>query len=353
MKPRVLFVLKRREDYHQDPSYSEQGISTGLLNSATFVKDMLANAGVESKLVVVVDNNCIDREVHAFKPTHVVIEALWVVPEKFDVLQRLHPKVKWIIRFHSEMPFIAMEGIAMRWLFGYMERKNVYVSANAPRFLNELQAILSAKGYSKEEVERRVVYLPNYYPVDNIVFPRPRKDKSTFNIGCFGAVRPLKNHLIQAVAALKFAEKRKTKLRFHINVGRVEQKGDPILHNLVGLFNNLSEKGHELVMHQWMSHDKFTQVVRQMDIGMQVSFTETFNIVTADLVTNGVPVVLTKEMPWAVTGFSSSVDSDEMACVLEYAWAFRHYNVFANTVGLKKYVDKTERIWVKWFEGTC
>ena len=38
---KVLFVLKRREDYTLDPSYSSEGVSTGLLNSATFVNDML------------------------------------------------------------------------------------------------------------------------------------------------------------------------------------------------------------------------------------------------------------------------------------------------------------------------
>ena len=36
---------------------------------------------------VVVDNNGIDKEITEYKPTHVFIEGLWVVPEKFDVLK--------------------------------------------------------------------------------------------------------------------------------------------------------------------------------------------------------------------------------------------------------------------------
>src|ERR1017187_3457174 len=104
---RVLFVLKRREDYAIDDSYSGKGISTGLLNSATFVKDMLLIQGLDSELVVVTDNNGIDAEVSRYKPTHVIIEALWVVPEKMDELVALHSTVTWIIRYHSEAPFLA------------------------------------------------------------------------------------------------------------------------------------------------------------------------------------------------------------------------------------------------------
>lgn len=55
---------------------------------------MLNRNGIESKVVVVIDNNCIDKEVTAFKPTHAIIEGLWVVPEKFDVLKKLHPTIK-------------------------------------------------------------------------------------------------------------------------------------------------------------------------------------------------------------------------------------------------------------------
>jgi hypothetical protein len=71
---------------------------------------MLQKSGIESKLSVCTDNNDIDREVNLYKPTHVIIEALWVVPTKFAVLTKLHPKVQWILRLHSEMPCMAGAG---------------------------------------------------------------------------------------------------------------------------------------------------------------------------------------------------------------------------------------------------
>ena len=111
-KKKILFILKRREDYN-GIIHSHVGLSTGLFNSASFMNDMLNDAGVESKLVVVEDNNRIDSEVYKYKPTHVIIEALWVVPSKFAILADLHPTVKWIVRLHSELPFLANEGIAL------------------------------------------------------------------------------------------------------------------------------------------------------------------------------------------------------------------------------------------------
>ena len=118
--PKVLFILKRRSDYNAI-EHSNIKLSTGLYNSAEYMNTMLNESGIESHIVVVVDNNCIDREVTKYNPTHVVIEALWVVPDKFEVLHKLHPKVNWIIRLHSEIPFIANEGMAIDWLFKYNE----------------------------------------------------------------------------------------------------------------------------------------------------------------------------------------------------------------------------------------
>ena len=104
-KERVLFICKIRSNFY--------GPSFGLINSCRFIANALEANGVEAKVVPVVDNSDIDREVHKFKPTHVFIEALWVVPSKFEELIPLHPKKKWFVRIHSKVPFLANEGMAM------------------------------------------------------------------------------------------------------------------------------------------------------------------------------------------------------------------------------------------------
>lgn len=349
-KSRVLFILKRREDYSQDPSYSKQGVSTGLWNSARLVCEMLNRNDIDSKLVEVIDNNCIDKEVTAYKPTHVIIEALWVVPDKFAILSKLHPTVKWVIRLHSETPFMANEGIAYEWIRDYLKYPNVILSANAKRMLQEVRFLVKEQhGLSEKEAKEKVIFLSNYYYPQNMHIPKIPKDHSIINVGCFGAIRPLKNHMIQAIAALMFAKKLGRKLHFHINTGRNEMKGDPILKNLISMFEGLKDAGHVLHLHQWMPHPEFLEVVKTMDIGLQVSFTETFNIVSADLAACNIPIVVSEEVMWAVPFYASPTSSKDIVKKLEITWFFKKLFAAANKVLLRIYSMCSEKLWVKYF----
>src|SRR5271166_4089332 len=172
---KVLFILKRKEHYGPYDPYptpepyplttddmSGSGLMTGLYNSAKFVADMLNVNGIEAKIVVVTDNNDIDREVHDYKPTHVIIEALWVVPSKFSVLIKLHPTVKWFIRLHSAIPFLSNEGIAMQWIFDYTQYQNVAVSCNDIRLYRELDELFEIR---QIEPSDKLFYQPNFYPL--------------------------------------------------------------------------------------------------------------------------------------------------------------------------------------------
>jgi len=346
---KVLFILKRREDYNGIAN-SHIGLSTGLYNSASFVNDMLTSLGIESVLEVAIDNNCIDRLVTKHKPTHVIIEALWVVPTKFAVLSKLHPRVKWIIRLHSEMPFMAGEGMAMDWLGDYSGFPNIFIGVNAPRMMREVRLYLQMRNkWTNQQTKDRVIYLPNYYP-QNYVTKKIDKNKDTIDIACFGAIRLLKNHMVQAVAALDFANQIGKKLRFHINVGRIEMQGQPSMHNLMGIFEQISNTGHELVNHTWCPREDFLKICAQMDIGMQCNFSETFNIVSADLISQGVPVVGSVEIPWAVHPCCANpTDSEDIVRKLKLAYRFPRLNVIANQVSLTAYTNNTAKIWNKYF----
>jgi len=351
---RILFILKRREDYN-DIAHSPKGLSTGLFNSASFMVDMLnVKCGIDARIEVAIDNNCLDRLVTKHRPTHVIIEALWVVPSKFDVLTKLHPSVKWMVRLHSEMPFMAGEGIAMNWIADYLTHKNVSVGVNAPRMLDEVRTYIGmgpGREWPAALVESRVVYMPNYYPQS---YWRPKgiiKKLEYVDVGCFGAIRPLKNHLMQAIGALKFAGYNKKKLRFHVNVGRSEMKGEPVLHNLQSLFMQVNGSGHELICHEWTNREQFLQLCRQMDIGMQCNFSETFNIVGADLISQGVPLIATKEVPWSSRLFNADpTESDEIANALAMAYDLPSINVWLNQRNLTKYTNQTTKIWYKLFK---
>ena len=349
LDPKLLFILKRREDYNQN-KHSHVGLQTGLYNSASYMNDMLSESGIKSEMVIVNDNNDIDREVHKYKPTHVIIEALWVVPSKFSVLCKLHPNVTWVIRLHSEMPFLANEGMAMDWIGEYGSFKNIVIAANAPRALKEVRFYLKHKNNWTDEVaKQRVIYLPNFYKQEYLK-KTFNKDKDYVDVSCFGAIRPLKNHIIQAIAAIKFGDKIGKKIKFHINSGIVEMKGEAILNNLKSLFLQLNESGHELVIHEWTPREGFIDLCRKMDIGMQVSISETFNIVAADLISQGVPVVGSSEIPWINNVFCGKpVETDEIYRAMLLTYYFPNINTNTNQMLLKCYTNKSRKIWKNYF----
>ena len=345
---RILFLLKRREDYNAI-THNHIGLSTGLYNSAKFVDNMLNRTiGFTSSLGVCIDANGIDREVTTHYPDICILEALWVTPAKLGELARLHPSVTWIVRLHSELPFMANEGIAMDWLGDYAKIDNVFIGINAPRMLREMQVYLG---------KDKTLYLPNYY-TENLKPITGRdiellKVKKQLDIACFGAIRPLKNHLVQAVAAIEFTEKIGKTVNFHINAGRVEMNGAPALNNLNGLFQQVYDRGHRLTVHQWTPQEQFLDLCAEMDIGMQVSFSETFNIVCADLVSQGVPVVGSAEIPWLSTHLAhpDPTDSDAIAKALKDAYNFPWLNVWLNQRSLKQYIRNTQKVWSKELNG--
>jgi hypothetical protein len=338
---RILFIVKFREDSAGRCAYDgTPACYGGLYHSALFVVQMLRAAHVDAKLVQVCDNNDIDREVDRYKPDIVIIEGLWVIPEKFLILAQLHPRVRWVVRIHSEIPFLAYEGIAIQWVDGYVRQLQVYVAANSTYATRDLQVVVGSRYASK------ILCLPNFYPLLNQV---AKRQNAFLDIGCFGALRPLKNQLLQGIAAIEFAEREKRSLRFHINE-RCEQMGDSVLKNLRALFD---APGRELVEHKWETREQFLETLSCTDIGMQVSFSETFDITAADTVSLGIPLVASSEIVWAsphaqasVTNVASIVQKLRDVTSSVFGWWIRKDSLKR----LRTYCDHSRATWLHFAE---
>lgn len=347
---KILFLTKCRNIYGKGCHHhsSQPPFSSGLYNSANFIHQMLLKEGITSKLVDVVDNNDIDREVHQFKPDVVIIEALWVVPEKFDILHKLHPTVKWVIRIHSEIPFLSNEGISINWIKKYhasFNKNNINVSFNSLKTKNDFSNLFSP-------FDENIIYLPNYYPIShkikktNIV----DKDENILNVGCFGAIRPMKNHLIQAMAAIKYVSENDLNLNFHINTGRIEN-GEQVYKNLCSLFDGCSPK-FNLICHDWLEHKKFIELIKTMDIGLQVSFSETFNIVAADFVDNEIPIVTSNQIKWISSMFyADPTNIDDLVKKMKWAINFKKLpTIDINKRRLKLFCKHSKEEWLDFLD---
>lgn len=354
MHPRILFVLKQSQT--SGTNYNESGGTSrsGLLNSAKFVKNALHYfLGIESKIAIVVDGNGIDKEVHSYKPDIIILEALWCPPTKIEELIKLYPKKQWIVRIHSKTPFLANEGIALLWI--------KQLSHIADRTGN-LAIAFNAKETYKEFKEigiHHAIYLPNFYYPDDCesIDPDGKElidrnpcfyDHHGVNICSFGAVRPMKNQLIQAIAAIEYADKHHKKLYFSINGTRVEQKGEQALKNIRALFEN---SRHELVEWDWFEHGTFVYLISKMDVALQVSLSESFNIATADAIHAKVPVVVSEEIDWLP--FFMQVDTGSAIKIsnkISFALKFKKLFTILAEICLDTYNLKSLYAWKKHLE---
>ena len=344
----VLFVLKAQDgsgsdgysgSYSEACHYGESVLNRGLYFSARYIVDMLNENDVDARLVQVLDGDFIDREIVKYQPTDVVLEALWVTPAKLDELIALHPEISWTVRIHSEIPFLAQESIAIDWINKYFDR-GVTVAFNSSRSFNAFRNLY---------LDDPLVLLPDYFPVQ----PKQRElaCDGALNISCFGSLRVMKNQLNQAVAAIRFGDETGQPIRFHINnCFHGCNTGRSILNNLRQLFE--SSAPHRLVEHEWLSERDFQSVLSKMDIGMQVSFSESFNIVSAQTANFHIPIVVSDEIVWASGLIKACPTSiSEMVAKLKVAdsnilgpLAAEH-----NLRGLKRYSKESEKLWLQYY----
>jgi hypothetical protein len=346
----VIFICKKRS-----LDYTHEIKDSGLRNSATFCSRELENKGISSQVFIAVDNNSIDGIVHRHKPKYVVIEALWVVPDKFEILIKRHPTVKWIIRIHSEFTFLSNEGNAIDWLVKYFAYPEIILSGNTKKLNSDLIALMkgSYPNMSERRISKRCWYLPNCYQEINVPIHEPfsRRKRHQLHIGCFGAIRPMKNQLAQAQAAIMFADSLGVKLFFHMNTDRIEQRGEQVLKNIRAMFGHNTR--HVLKEHTWLPQRDFLELISRMDISMQVSLTETFNIVTADAVSKGVSVVVSEEVSW-LPSFNMVYDPTDIRSItkrLESVWRWRNALPKLNKWYLDEHIENASQAWKEQFKS--
>jgi hypothetical protein len=296
---KILFLVKLTSEYGS----IVQASKSGLRNSAKFVIDAINKFdGVFAELDFCIDGNDIDRKLYLHKPDICIIEAIWITPTKLQEIIDLYPTVKFITRVHSKTPFIAMEGMAIEWLKAYEQISII-----------SFNHIDTSRDFAQLGIKN--TYLPNIYPAVEYSATTNLSKKYLYKIGCFGSIRPFKNQLNQAVAAILFADNRGSIVHFYINSTRIEQNGNTVLKGLKALFTGTR---HKLIESDWLDHSKFLNLIAQMDACMQVSFTETFNIVTADCISQRVPIVVSDEIDWLGCSKVDPNNADEIAAQLSY-----------------------------------
>jgi hypothetical protein len=239
------------------------------------------------------------NETHDKPLTHVVISAPWLSLHDLKSLVKNFKDIEFVILSHSNVGFLQADPEGVELLRKYQELSEKYpnlkVGGNSERFVEWFE-----KAY-----EREAVLLPNLYPLTYQRQKEPWDGVSPIKIGAFGAVRPEKNFMTATAAAVLIQKELQVPVEFHMSSGGEGDQGrvSPAIGQMT---DNIP--GFTLVRHNWQPWDQFIHLVSSMDLLIQVSYTESFNMVTADGVLAGVPSVVSSAIYWAPDSWKADAD---------------------------------------------
>lgn len=223
--------------------------------------------------------------------THVIINTpSFIYPRTFEDLGAAFPETDFVQLNHSGMAYLSIDTDGMRNIKAVLDisqhAHNVRVAGNNRRFTR----------WTRDALGARSVYLPNLY--DTTTFAEtttPMRNNGVLRIGSFGAGRSWKNQLVAAEAAVSMARRMGAYLELYVNVGRWD--GDPrMIENRAELFEGLPFA--KLIDIPWVNWSRFRKIVQSMDLLFSPSFDETYNVVTADGIAEGVPSVASGAIEW-------------------------------------------------------
>lgn len=232
--------------------------------------------------------------------SHVVVSAPWIPTVEWQRITSDFPNIRFAVNCHSNVGFLQADTNGVKLVREAMEIErgtwNFHVAGNSAKFCRWVQ----------DAYQVPCTYLPNIYHLEHDHCPvRPLYQGGTLRIGAFGATRPLKNFMSAAGAALEIASRMKTDLEIWVSSGRTEG-GSGILDAVRAMVGGLPNV--KLMEGGWQSWAKFRTIVRHMHLLMQPSYTESFNMVTADGIAEGVPSVVSEAIDWAPEHWKACID---------------------------------------------
>lgn len=234
----------------------------------------------------------------------VIISAPWLPSSELLRISQAFPEIKFAVNCHSNVGFLQADRNGVRLIRELLDLErgahNIHAAGNSERFCAWVRSSFSAP----------CLFLPNLYYVDAEHMPRPRHQPyhhgDTLRMGVFGATRPLKNLMSAAAAALDVARGFHAPLELWLSAGRAEGGGETVLAAVQEMLAGLP--GVTLHLSGWESWPAFRRTVSHMHLLMQPSYTESFNMVTADGVVEGVASVVSDAIDWAPNDWKAEVD---------------------------------------------
>lgn len=294
LRPRVVIAYK---NFGAFKGLSHIGLGVSAMQNARMLREHHIFAEVwpitsaqelEQKLQV---DKHYEQQAHHVPISHVVISAPWIPTQQLAQLVMKYSTIEFAVVSHSNIGFLQADPGAIKLLREGSELEqsnpNFHIAANSRKLVTWWEATYGTD----------MLHLPNMYPFSGRI-PRRQWQGGFLRIGCFCAIRPYKNVLTAAAAALEIGVRlRVTQLEFWISGGRAEGGGHTIVAAINEMYAHVPRV--RLVQNNWESWPSFVKTVGSMDLMIQPSYTEAFNVVTADGIVQGIPSVVSDAIDWA------------------------------------------------------
>jgi glycosyltransferase involved in cell wall biosynthesis len=278
-----------------------------------------------------------ERE-HQKPLTHVVISAPWLSSWDLVKLLEKYPNIQFAVESHSNVGFLQADPCGVSNIRHYLRLakrySNLKVAGNTARFTE----------WVEEVYREKIVLLPNLYPISN---HRPVRNKvhGALKIGLFGAVRPQKNFMTAAAAALAMS-RYFVFTELHMSDGG-EGDGGYVSRAINEMCKDVP--GFQLIRHQWRPWENFIELIAKMDLLLQPSYTESFNMITADGISVGVPSVVSTAITWAPESWKA--DSDNALDIADVGLGLLGKNADEGFKALHKHNAYALPLWFEYLTG--
>lgn len=234
--------------------------------------------------------------------SHVVISAPWIPTTELMQLCNTWHDMRFAVVSHSNVGFLQADPNGVQLLREDADLQtssvNFQIGANNTKLIDWWQDVFHTP----------MRWLPNLYDLSAAATVQQRYTPGkTLRIGSFGATRPLKNILTAGAAALAIAGQMQQDLEFHVSSGRAEGGGDTITRALTAMYANLPNA--KIVQEGWQPWPGHRRIVRNMNLLIQPSYTESFCMVVADGVAEGVPSVTSDAIDWVPPRWTANSDN--------------------------------------------
>jgi hypothetical protein len=291
-----MSVILAYKNFAANRHISHIGLGVAAINTAK----VLRREGIRTDVWPILSAADLRQRLRAAPATEVIISAPWIPALEMHALSNDFPETRFSVNCHSNVGFLQADRNGIKLVREMMELElataNVRLAGNSRRFCEWIRFAFGAP----------CVYLPNLYWLESEPVYRQPFCSGTLRIGVFGATRPLKNLMSAAGAALEISRSLRVPLEFWLSAGRTEGGGDSILAAVREMMGGLP--GVSLMLNGWQTWPSFRKTVAHMHLLLQPSYTESFNMVTADGVAEGVASVVSSAIDWAPNDWKANVD---------------------------------------------